>query len=73
MLPEAIFWIYVAGYFGWFAYGVWRFCRAPGDEIVQVALAVIWPIFVPVYLSYRAACWLEVRRENTQKVDRWTD
>ena len=50
--------IYAVGYFGWFAYGVWRFRRAPGDEIVQVALALIWPVTVTVYVVYLIACWI---------------
>lgn len=60
MPSNPTFWIYVTGYFGWFAYGLWRFRRAPGDEIVQVWLAVIWPVTVIVYVVWLIGCWIEI-------------
>lgn len=50
---------YAVGYFGWFAFGLRRFRRAPGDEIVQVWLAVIWPLTVTLYVLYRISCWID--------------
>lgn len=61
MPPEATFWIYVIGYFGWFAYGLWQFRRAPGDEIVQVALALIWPLTLALYLLYLIGCLINAQ------------
>ena len=73
MPSDPSFWIYVAGYFGWFGYGLWRFRRAPGDEIVQVALALIWPVTVTVHVVYLMACWIEVsdrvRAEASEEAD----
>jgi hypothetical protein len=58
------FWLvfYMAGDLIWFSYAVRRYWRAPGDEIPQALLALLWPIWVAVHLPYRVVRWTAARR-----------